>query len=106
MFQGNNALDKHKTCVKINTSSKFNRGVKMSTKERYGNEVWRAVQCFAMEWQNGGPLFRTVGEVAREAGVSRGTAKKYLDILVDAGHVSFATTGRGHKLYCFDLRGV
>lgn len=60
----------------------------MSTKERYGTEVWNALCRLHI---NPGPEqwgWHSVGEVAKEAGVSRATAKKYLQLLVFQGDAS------------------
>lgn len=55
----------------------------MSTKQRYGSIVWKAACHLA---QNFGPII-SIGQVAEVGQVSVPTAKKYLDALVDMGHV-------------------
>jgi DNA-binding MarR family transcriptional regulator len=56
---------------------------KMSTKERYGTLVWKASCHLA---KNFGPII-SIGQVAEVAQVSNPTAKKYLDSLVELGHI-------------------
>jgi len=58
----------------------------MSTKERYGSSVWDALIKNTRVYANVYVQWATVGEVATTAGVSRGTAKKYLEMLVSTGH--------------------
>nr|CRY94304.1 hypothetical protein [uncultured prokaryote] len=55
----------------------------MSTEERYGTAVWEALQACTLVLADVYVQWATVGEVAKKAGVSRGTAKKYLDKLCD-----------------------
>lgn len=53
------------------------------TQIKNGSNVQRALHAVsAGKGFNGGNRLVTVGEVAREAGCSRPTAKKYLEILV------------------------
>lgn len=59
----------------------------MSTKERYGTEVWNAIcrledKLTPEQWG-----WHSAGEVGKEAGVSRNTARKYLDMLYENGNV-------------------
>jgi len=67
----------------------------MSTKERYGSDVWRAV----VQISKTSTPFMTVGEVAGIAGVSRPTAKKYLKLLVDDGHLTIWKANKTHSFY-------
>ena len=57
----------------------------MSTKERYGSEVWRALSHVTRFYAHDHIIWATVGEVAKEAGVSKPTAAKYLNALVEMG---------------------
>jgi len=59
----------------------------VSTKERYGNAVWDALMSLQNDLQEDAWGFHSVGEVMERAGVSRGTARKYLEMLNDKGHV-------------------
>jgi DNA-binding IclR family transcriptional regulator len=54
----------------------------MSTSERYRSIVGGALFDVSRNHHTGAHLWATVGEVANQAGVSRPTARKYLDILV------------------------
>src|SRR6187402_1926416 len=56
---------------------------KMSTKERYMNEVWSGLLRCSFEKSASGHAWVRVASVATEAGVSRPTAKKYLQMLVE-----------------------
>jgi len=66
----------------------------MSTKERYGNEVWRAV--VELSYANGVNTMRllTVGEVSRKAGMARETAKKHMMTLVRHGVMATFPVGK------------
>lgn len=57
----------------------------MSTKERYGSEVWKALCHITRFYAHDNVIWATIGEVAKEAGVSKPTAKKYLIELVEMG---------------------
>lgn len=59
----------------------------MSTKERYGSAVWSAVQELSFLVEARMYCLLTVGEVAKKAGVSKPTAKKYLDLLAKEGYM-------------------
>jgi predicted transcriptional regulator of viral defense system len=59
----------------------------MSTMERYGDAVWAACLDVARDDNGNYKAYFTVGEVMRSAGVSRGTARKYLDILYENGAI-------------------
>lgn len=59
----------------------------MSTMERYGNAVYEALAKNTYQLADVYIQWATVGEVAKSAGVSHPTAKKYLDMLVDMGRV-------------------
>lgn len=62
----------------------------MSIPDRFGGEVWRAIQALDMEHKsrNTGFYWYGAGEIAVEAGVSRPTARKYLSQLIEQGYVS------------------
>lgn len=66
----------------------------MSTKERYGTEVWEALINTTRVYANVYVQWATVGEVSEKAGVSRGTAKKYLEALVASGHAKAMKFGK------------
>lgn len=66
----------------------------MSTNERYGSAVWAGLLASTMTLANVYVQWATVGEVAKASGVSRGTAKKYLDKLVAMGQVKTLTFGK------------
>lgn len=55
----------------------------MSTKERYGTEVWNALIALEDALPHDAWGWHSVGEVAEKAGVSRGTARKYLNALYE-----------------------
>lgn len=57
----------------------------MSTMERYGTAVWQGLLASTITLANVYQQWATVGEVARAAGVSEPTAKKYLTMLVEKG---------------------
>jgi len=65
----------------------------MSTKERYGTAVWLALVELFMEPTTSDEAWITVGEVARRAGCSNPTAKKYLDELRDKGNAKRIMVG-------------
>lgn len=71
----------------------------MSTTERYGTIVWRAACELARRY---GPVV-TIGEVAAEGEVSQPTAKKYLDKLVELGHINRYITRTGIRVYFVHL---
>lgn len=66
----------------------------MSTGERYGTAVWAGFYSKSYLVDEGINCFTTVGEVAKESGVARATARKYLDKLVDMGRASCLVTGK------------
>lgn len=68
----------------------------MSTKERYGSEVWTALVNNTRVLADVYVQWATVGEVAASAGVSRGTAKKYLEELVKMGRAKRMAFGKRH----------
>lgn len=57
----------------------------MSTMERYGTAVWEGLVKNTAVYADVYVQWATVGEVALTAGVSRATAKKYLEMLVEKG---------------------
>lgn len=70
----------------------------MSTKERYGSAVWDALQAVSYLVDPTIFVYVGVGEVAEKAGVSRPTAKKYLEMLYSEGHIKKMTAGK-HSFY-------
>lgn len=66
----------------------------MSTTERYGTEVWNALVNTTRVYANVYVQWATVGEVAEKAGVSRGTAKKYLEKLISTKHAKSMKFGK------------
>ena len=66
----------------------------MSTEERYGTDVWKALIANTRVLADVYVQWATVGEVAQGAGVSRNTAKKYLERLVDMGHAKKMAFGK------------
>lgn len=66
---------------------------KMSTSERYGSEIWRAVLDRDLEALTSGTSYWfTAREIASRGGVSTPTARKYLALLVERGLVARAGT--------------
>lgn len=63
----------------------------MSTKERYGTIVWDALALIFNSSVTPDDGWVSVGEVARVAKVSKPTAKKYLDMLVEMDTAKRAT---------------
>jgi response regulator of citrate/malate metabolism len=66
----------------------------MSTNERYGTAVWQGLLASTLTLANVYQKWATVGEVAAAGGVSRATAKKYLDKLVEMGQVKMMKFGK------------
>jgi Fic family protein len=84
----------------FSTSDKHRKRDKMSTKERYGTEVWQAVITLSFsDGKNMHPLL-SVGDVAAMAGVSRDTAKKYLMELVKKECVATFPVGKRWVYQC------
>jgi response regulator of citrate/malate metabolism len=69
------------------TSTNILRIEEMSTKERYGTAIYEALGEHTYQLADMYIQWATIGEVAKRAGVSRPTAKKYLDLLVEMGRV-------------------
>jgi len=65
----------------------------MSTKERFGTLVWRSLNELYAKFDERNHQWVTVGEVSEDVGVSKVTARKYLQELVDIGHASFVIVG-------------
>lgn len=65
----------------------------MSTKQRYGDAVLRAVQELSYLVDTYVYVGLAIGEVAERAGVSKPTAKKYLDLLKDMDVVNGGKIG-------------
>jgi len=59
----------------------------MSTKERYGMEIWRALCELEDKLSPDAWGWHSAGDVAKHCGVSRNTARKYLDMFYEAGTV-------------------
>lgn len=57
----------------------------MSSSERYGTLVWQGLLASTVTLASIYVQWATVGEVASAAGVSKPTARKYLNELVDMG---------------------
>lgn len=70
----------------VDTTFNIDRMEKMSTKERYGTYVYEALIAQTRFYAYGVDIWATVGEIAIVARVSRATAKKYLEVLVEMGH--------------------
>lgn len=69
----------------------------MSTKERYGTAVWDALCALEDALTPDDWGWHSAGEVAEKAGVSRTTAKKYLDMMYEMNSVrSIGTRKSGH----------
>lgn len=66
----------------------------MTLKERFGTEVWQALVKNTRVYADVYVQWATIGEVAKDANVSRATAKKYLDILVSEGHAKSMRFGK------------
>jgi len=70
----------------------------MSHEERYGTIVWNALsEVFNLE-KTGDEAWITVGEVASHAKITKPTAVKYLNKLVDMGHAKRITVGSGKSM--------
>jgi predicted ArsR family transcriptional regulator len=72
----------------------------MSTKQRYGTAVWEAINRICDNVVG----YHSIGEVAKEAGVTKPTAKKYLEILVENGDIEVIDTSarrfcKGSRFY-------
>ena len=68
----------------------------MSTKERYGNAVWSAMCDLSYMVDTYIWVSLTVGEIADKAGVSKMTARKYLNELADMGKIAKGDHGKVH----------
>lgn len=66
----------------------------MTLKERFGTEVWQALIKNTRVLSEVYVQWATVGEVAKDARVSRATAKKYLEMLVKQGHAKSMKFGK------------
>lgn len=65
----------------------------MSTKERFGTLVWRALNELYSKTDASENQWITVGEVSEDVGISKVTARKYLEELAKLGHASFVRVG-------------
>lgn len=59
----------------------------MSTKQRYGDAVLKAIQDITSHKVGESGVYVGVGQVAKKAGVSKPTAKKYLIMLWEMMYV-------------------
>lgn len=59
----------------------------MSTTERYGTAIWSALIALEDALAPDAWGWHSAGEVAEKAGVSRNTARKYLNKLYEMKHV-------------------
>jgi len=68
----------------------------MSTKERYGSAVWAALIAInsSDDVMGGHSTYKTVATIADGAGVSKMTARKYLNELCESGHAHKIGQGR------------
>lgn len=74
----------------------------MSSEERYGTIVWQACVALAKKTSLGYRVI-TVGEVAKEADVSRVTARKYLLKLVEKREIGLLGRYAGAQLFSIQL---
>lgn len=65
----------------------------MSSKERFGTEVWKAAKQLSKKGSAAAPYLMSVGEVAAAAEVSKPTARKYLRELANIGHMERIQAG-------------
>lgn len=76
----------------------------MSTKERYGTAVWDALIALEDALQPDDWGWHSAGEVAKKAGVSIATARKYLNMLYESKNVR--SIGRAKSGYFYQpVRG-
>lgn len=66
----------------------------MSLEERFGTLVWKALVKNSNDFAGVYVQWATVGEVATDAKVSRATAKKYLEKLVEMGNAKSMKFGK------------
>jgi predicted transcriptional regulator of viral defense system len=62
--------------------------------ERYGNAVWAGCLSAAKNEQGDYYAYFTVGDVSKAAGVSKNTARKYLEYLYENGNIKRLKTPR------------
>lgn len=86
-------LQTHVKGVKVNTSDTSNRDEVMSTKERFGTLVWDALAVMLTDPDRADNEWFGVGEVAKQADVSKVTARKYLEQLEEMGNVKSVRVG-------------
>jgi len=67
---------------------------KLSSSERFGTYVWRAVMDKTYSPSTGLRTFTSLGEIAKQAQVSNATAKKYLMHLVKMNVVATFPIGK------------
>lgn len=66
-----------------------------NAERRNGERVWEAMQAL---WEKG-EMLMTVGEVALEARMSRASATKYLNMLIESKHVKKFAKGKKTAYY-------
>lgn len=70
----------------------------MSHEERYGTLVWQALVKIFNDDQTPDDGWITIGEVAKEAQITKPTAAKYLNKLVGMGNAKRVSVGKGKAL--------
>lgn len=65
----------------------------MSTKMRYGNDVWKGYLAASHAAYLRAEKWVMVGEIAALAGVAKATARKYLRMLSESGDIELAESG-------------
>lgn len=77
----------------------------MSTRERYGRDVWAGIQKHQAAHEAGEcGIWASAAQVAERAGVSVVTSRKYLNMLVDMGDVLSLKAGSS-TFYMIAWRG-
>lgn len=69
------------------------------TQQRNGNRVWEAALDVSEGMSDTWDGWMTVGEIARQAGVSKPTAAKYLEKAHEAGFLRCFVDRYGMRLY-------
>jgi len=77
----------------------------MSTKERFGTLVWRSLIELNEKHAPIEGIWVTVGEIASDVGVSKVTARKYLDELWRMRHAERVIVGTAIGYRPVDLAG-
>lgn len=74
----------------------------MTSTERFGNAVWDALVALFNAPETEDDEWITIGEVASKAGVSRPTAKKYLELLIKSNNAKRISIGaRKEKIMAY-----